>query len=246
MPRPTLDVMTGTPPRRRHSPAVYRRRRLVLLIAILAIAGVVWLLIAQPWRGWGAEGTDAGSTPQTQSTATALPAVTGQQQTPAPGETGAVEGAVVEGDGPTPSATPGATPTAQPCESGDIVVEPQSTQDSYTGAENPQFSISLTNNGPDCTLNVGTSAQAFVVSSGSDTWWRSTDCQSEPSDMVVLIGAGQTVTSAAPLGWDRTRSAVGTCDDPTRPRAPGGGASYHLAVEIGGIASTQSKQFLLY
>ncbi|MNY65604.1 hypothetical protein D3C86_2028970 [compost metagenome] len=95
-------------------------------------------------------------------------------------------------------------------------------------------------------MNVGTSAQSFTVTSGDDIWWRSTDCQSEPSDMIVLIGAGQTVSSAAPLTWDRTRSAVGTCADGNRPMAPGGGASYHLSVEIGGIASTEPKQFLLY
>jgi hypothetical protein len=64
--------------------------------------------------------------------------------------------------------------------------------------------------------------------------------------MVVLLAAGQTVASAAPLIWDRTRSAVGTCADADRPRAPGGGSSYHLAVEIGGIASTDSAQLLLY
>ena len=243
MPRPYPVVMTGTPARRRHSPAVYRRRRLVLIIALLVIAGVIWLLIAQPWRGWGAESTGDDARPQTQNTATSLPVPTSPQ--PHPTGTGAVEGAVVEGTS-TPSATPGATPTAQPCVAGDIVVEPVTTQDSYTSDQSPQFLISLTNNGADCTLNVGTSAQSFTVTSGSDTWWRSTDCQSEPSDMIVLLGAGQTVTSAAPLTWDRTRSAVGTCDDPTRPRAPGGGSSYHLAVEIGGIASTQSKQFLLY
>ena len=64
--------------------------------------------------------------------------------------------------------------------------------------------------------------------------------------MVVLLAAGQTVSSAAPLTWDRTRSAVGTCGDADRQHAPGGGASYHLSVEIGGIASTQSAQILLY
>ena len=64
--------------------------------------------------------------------------------------------------------------------------------------------------------------------------------------MVVLLAAGQTVASAAPLTWDRTRSSVSTCADADRQRAPGGGASYHLAVEIGGIASTQSTQLLLY
>ena len=64
--------------------------------------------------------------------------------------------------------------------------------------------------------------------------------------MVVLLTAGQTVASAAPLVWDRTRSSVDTCSDSDRPRAPGGGASYHLEVEIGGIISTESAQLLLY
>lgn len=233
--------MTGTTPRRRHSPAVYRRRRLVLLVALLVIVGVVWLLIAQPWRGSAEESATTGERTSSQSTADSLP-VPSSQKTPDPSDTGAVEGALVEGATP----TPGATPAAQPCVASELTVQPVTSADSFTGDQKPQFSIELTNNGPDCTLNVGTSAQSFTVTSGDDVWWRSTDCQSEPSDMIVLVTAGQTVTSAAPLEWDRTRSAVGTCGDTTRPVAPGGGASYHLSVEIGGIASTEPKQFLLY
>jgi hypothetical protein len=64
--------------------------------------------------------------------------------------------------------------------------------------------------------------------------------------MVVLIKAGQTVQSATPLTWDRTRSSVSTCTSTGRPKAPGNGASYHLAVEIGGIASARTAQFILY
>ncbi|WP_106816328.1 hypothetical protein [Microbacterium timonense] len=233
--------MTGTTPRRRHSPAVYRRRRLVLLLALLAVAAIVWLLIAQPWAAPASETTDTADKTSSQSTAESLPVPSGQAA-PDPTDTGAVEGAVVEGTTP----TAGSTPTAMPCVASEIIVEPVTSADTYAGDQNPQFSIKLTNNGPDCTLNVGTSAQSFTVTSGDDVWWRSTDCQGEPSDMIVLIAAGQTVTSAAPLTWDRTRSAVGTCADATRPRAPGGGASYHLSVEIGGIASTDPKQFLLY
>jgi hypothetical protein len=231
--------MTGTTPRRRHSAAVYRRRRLVLLIALLVIAGVVWLLIAQPWARAATDASDQATATPSQNTADSLP-VPSSQATVGGVDTGAVEGAVVEG------ATPGATPTALPCVASEVTVEPVSSADTYAGDQHPQFLISLTNNGADCTLNVGTSAQSFTVTSGDDIWWRSTDCQSEPSDMFVLIAAGQTVTSASPLDWDRTRSAVGTCADETRPRAPGGGASYHLSVEIGGISSTEPKQFLLY
>jgi hypothetical protein len=212
----------------------------MVLLLLLVVIAVVWLLIAQPWAGSATEPTD-DEKPQTQSTAESLPVPAGQS-TPDPSATGAAQDAATEGTTP----TPGATPTAQPCTASNLTVEAVTSADTYSGDENPQFSISLTNNGPDCTLNVGTTMQSFTVTSGSDVWWRSTDCQSEPSDMVVLIGAGQTVSSAAPLTWDRTRSSVDTCADPARPRAPGGGASYHLSVEIGGISSESPKQFLLY
>ena len=218
----------------------------MVLLALVAIAALVWVLIAQPWRGAAADQVEAQPA-STRAVATDLPVPSDST----PGATPSVT--------PTPAETPDAatdasatpdptaTPTAKPCVARDITVEPLTDQDTYEAGQNPQLSIRLTNNGSaDCTLNVGTSGQAFTIVSGSDVWWRSTDCQTEPSDMVVLLAAGQSVSSAAPLTWDRTRSAVGTCDDADRQTAPGGGASYHLSAEIGGIASTQSTQMLLY
>lgn len=238
--------MSGTNPRRRHSPAVYRRRRIVLLVGVILIGVAIWLFIAQPWRG-AASGAENADTAPTQDAATSLPV-------PSSAETGeddaatddvAADETATEGADASPS--PSATPVAEPCIARDVKVEAVTDQPTYASGQNPQLSIRLTNSGStDCTLNVGTSSQVFTITSGSDTWWRSTDCQSEPSDMVVLLAAGQTVASAAPLTWDRTRSSVSTCADADRPRAPGGGASYHLAVEIGGIASIDSAQLLLY
>ena len=138
------------------------------------------------------------------------------------------------------------TGTAKPCVARAITVEPVTDAATYAAGQNPQLSIRLTNTGGvDCTLNVGTSTQAFTITSGNDTWWRSTDCQTEPSDMIVTLAAGQTVASAVPVVWDRTRSSVSSCGDANRPVAPGGGASYHLDVEVGGIVSSQSAQFIL-
>jgi hypothetical protein len=213
-------------------------------VALVAVAALVWLLIAQPWRGAAAQNPSPTPT-VTQAAATDLPVpdTTTPSATPTPEVT--EEAAPAPSD--TASASPGATPTAKPCVARDIAVEALSDQDTYEPGQNPQLSIQLTNNGAaDCTLNVGTSGQSFTIVSGSDVWWRSTDCQTEPSDMVVLLAAGQSVASAAPLTWDRTRSSVSTCADSDRQNAPGGGASYHLSVEIGGIASTQSTQILLY
>ena len=233
--------MTGTTPRRRHSPAVYRRRRLVLLLGLLIIVAViVWLVVAPPWRGAASIDDTDGATPQTtQGAATDLPAVTGAGDPATETSTDAAPPA----DGEVEASTP---PSAKACEANALVVEAVTDADTYGAGQNPGMSIQLTNTGPECTLNVGTTTQTLTVTSGSDTWWRSTDCQSEPSDMVVLLASGQTVTSAAPIVWDRTRSAVDTCANASRPAAPAGGASYHLSVSIGGVSSTQSKQFLLY
>jgi hypothetical protein len=238
-------MTSPTPPRRRVSPAVYRRRRLVVLLALLAIVALVWLLIAQPWRGVAADGTEKD---------TAGPAPTASATTPSP----------MSGGGPssTPTATqpsaPTTTPTTKPtpstsaasapkCKAADLLVEPITDKDAYKSSQKPKLSIALTNTGDtDCTVNVGTSTQKFVISSGGDTWWRSTDCQSAPSDQIVLLAAGQRVTSATPLVWDRTRSSVKTCASANRPKAPGGGASYHLGVEIAGVSSDSTQQFLLY
>lgn len=243
--------MSATTPRRRHSPAVYRRRRLVvLLLALLVVAAVVWLFVAQPWRSVAATGEPApASSASDSATPGALPDPTETETTPPDAESTGADGA--NSDVPAAGAenqqpSPELTPTAEACVPGAISVEALTDKQSYASGENPQLSIRLTNTGgTDCTLDVGTSAQSFTISSGSDVWWRSTDCQTEPSSMIVLLKAGQQVTSAAPLTWDRTRSDVGTCQG-DRPKAPGGGATYHLSVSIGGVASTTTAAFQLY
>ncbi len=153
----------------------------------------------------------------------------GSQQTPGQGEPGD------ETEGP-----------IGPCAASSILVEPVTDATSYPAGVMPQLSIRLTNTGGvDCTLNVGTSTQAFTVTSGSDLWWRSTDCQTESSDLQYTLEAGQTVTTTDPVEWNRERSSPSTCDS-NRPKAPGGGASYHVSVEIGGFSSTTTKQILLH
>ena len=225
--------------KRRPSAAVYRRRRLVVLLAILVIgAGIAWLLIAQPWRS-SAQVPDAAQPPKSTATASASPT---PRPTPTPTPTAT----------PTPTETPAPDASAtvaatKPCVASAILVEALSDADTYSAGQNPQLSIRLTNQSDvDCTLNVGTTTQVFAVTSGDDVWWRSTDCQTEPSDMIATLAAGQTVSSATPVVWDRTRSSVSTCGTGNRPVAPGGGASYHVSVEIGGIPAPASKQILLY
>ena len=208
----------------RRTAAVYRRRRLaVLLVLVLVFAIVaagVWALIARPWDGSG----------EAEPTKSPTPVV----ETPSP----------TSAETPTPSASE--TPGVAACKAADIEVAAVTDAESYAPDQQPQLSISLTNMGAtDCTLDVGTATQRFEITSGEDLWWRSTDCQQNPSSMIVTLTAGQTVPSATPLVWDRTRSNTTTCDDPNRQRAPGGGASYHVSVSIGGFDSTASRQIIL-
>ncbi|MDX2377803.1 hypothetical protein M4I32_13435 [Microbacterium sp. LRZ72] len=229
--------------RRRHSPAVYRRRRLALVLAVIAVALLVWLLIAQPWSGQASSGSSPQPSATPSPTVTASEAPTGAQVEDEP--TGNPGDAVPEvSDEPTAQAEDELQIAA--CSAAEVSVEAVTDKESYAAGEQPQLKIRLTNDSAaPCTMNVGTTQQSFTVTSGSDTWWRSTDCQAEPSDLTVTLDAGQEVESAEPVVWDRTRSSVGTCDG-DRPQAPGGGASYHVDVSIGGIESTTSQQIFLY
>ncbi len=216
----------------RQSAAVYRRRRLVTLTALILLVAVigiaVWLLIARPWAG-AAEATPSPSPSTSSAAPSATPEATDAAESPSPE--------------PTTEETPG--PVA--CEARDIEVTAVTDADSYQPGVLPNLSISLTNRGSvDCAMDVGSTTQVFTVSSGADVWWRSTDCQENPSSMIATLTAGATVTSKVPVVWDRTRSSVETCAQENRPRAPGGGASYHVAVQIGGFEGTATKQILLY
>ncbi len=197
------------------------------LILVLAIVGAtVWLLVARPWAATG--GPESGPAP-TSSVTTA----------PTPSDSAS--------PGPSPSPSVDATPAVVACEAKDVEVKAVTDAESYADGASPQLSISLTNKGAtDCTLDVGSATQVFTISSGSDVWWRSTDCQENPSSMIATLTAGSTVVSKEPVVWDRTRSSVETCAQENRQRAPGGGASYHVGVSIGGFPAASTTQILLY
>lgn len=213
---------------------------LIALILVLAVVGVsVWLLVARPW----AAASEATPTPLPSAPSTAVPtpgAGASESPTPSPSQT-------QEGEAPTDGPSVEEPPGLVACQAGDIEVTAVTDAESYPAGALPNLSISLTNRGSaDCTIDVGSTTQRFTVSSGADVWWRSTDCQENPSSMIATLAAGATVTSKVPVVWDRTRSSVDTCDQENRPRAPGGGSSYHVSVEIGGFPAATTAQILLY
>jgi hypothetical protein len=86
--------------------------------------------------------------------------------------------------------------------------------------------------------------QVYEITSGAETYWRSTDCQAEKTPQKVALEPGVKQTTTA-IPWDRTRSDPATCSSERSP-VTAGGASYHLKVSLGAVTSKSSAQFLLY
>jgi hypothetical protein len=204
---------------RRVSPAVYRRRRLVALLALIAIVTAVVLIIVRPG-----------------------------QATPTPTETAIAEPKKTVA--PVASETPSPTPTVdvadyKECAVKNLEVLPVLDAVDYQAGVLPNLSLTIQNTGKTaCFYNVGTAVQELTITSGAETYWVSTDCQSEKSDTVAILEPG-VVYPSAPIAWERQRSSPDTCGG-DRDVVPAGGASYYLTTKVGGVSSKSSAQFLLY
>jgi len=143
---------------------------------------------------------------------------------------------------PSGGATSGSSST--PCDPSVITLTPITDAASYAAGVQPQLSMSITNSGASaCTFDVGTDAQVYLITSGSDQIWSSKDCQTGATALKQVLQPGKAVPTT-PFAWDRTRSSTTTCTA-TRPEVTAGGASYHLAVQVGAAKSTGTKQFVL-
>ena len=198
------------------SSKVYWRRRLVVGLGLLFVLVIIILIIVRPGSSNGQPDGKPKAPASTAST-----------------------------DAPAAAATdPAATPTK--CDPAQVQVEATTDADTYEPGTMPQLSLSITNTGSaPCVINAGTAKQVFTISSGKDVYWTSTDCQTDPSDADVTLEPTVPVSSTTPVTWDRIRSSPDTCDSDSRPAAPAGGASYHLAVTVDGIEATTPKQFIL-
>jgi hypothetical protein len=188
-------------------PKTYWRRRLLVLIGVLAVILIIVLIIVRP----GGSGK-----PTAQGT-----------NTPAAAASGASTG------------------TVKPCPVADVQVTAVTDKDSYKSGEQPQLSFTIENTGTtDCSFKVGTDVQKYVITSGSETIWQSTDCQTSPAAKTITLKAG-TPVSSAPFAWNRTRSSKTTCSSTNPPQVTAGGASYHLGVTVDTATSAKTKQFVL-
>jgi hypothetical protein len=198
---------------------VYWRRRLIVGLGALAVIVVIVLIIVRP-------GSSSGEPAKPVTTSTSTPSRTASDS------------------GSTSIPTSSAKADGAPCTADQIQVVPNTDASSYAADAQPQLSFSLTNTGTtSCAMDAGTATQVFTVTSGSEVYWTSTDCQTDPVHTEILLKPGKTLTSS-PVAWDRTRSDPATCGA-QREAVPAGGASYHLKVSVGGFDSDTTKQFLL-
>jgi hypothetical protein len=211
---------------------VYWRRRLVFALVIVAVIVAIILIIVRPGSG----GTPAANPPVSPAATT-------------PASSAAATDALPAAPPTTPSAIDSGSTTAPgevaACAGSDIAIEPITDASSYAAGVLPQLSFSITNKGSaPCKINAGTSQQIYTITSGDETYWVSTDCQTGASDTDAVLEPGVVVTST-PFTWNRTRSSADTCTQTDLPQVPAGGASYHLDVQVAGIQDAGSTQFIL-
>jgi hypothetical protein len=148
-------------------------------------------------------------------------------------------GRVAQPSAPPPSVVLPETP-ADPvaCSSDQVQVTAVTDMNLYEAGVMPMLSLTIVNLGSaPCALDVGTAAQQYIITSGSDVVWSSRDCQTGATSLSQVLEPG-VLMSTTPFTWDRTRSSPGTCSG-SRPTVAAGpdGPSYRLEVAVGEIES---------
>lgn len=210
--------MSGEQPTSRPvSAAVYRRRRLVVLGGLAAVVLAIVLIIVRPFGGDPA------------------PAPSGSE---APEASSSEEG----GEAPAPETSASVDPASVPCPGTALQVAAITDATVYPDGVLPQLTLSVTNTSQSpCLLDAGTEQQVFLITSGSEQIWVSTDCAGEPQEAETVLEPGAQISSSAPLVWNRTRSYEGDCEGGSSAQ-PG---YYNLEVSIGGVTSPEARQFEL-
>ncbi|MDZ4092726.1 MAG: hypothetical protein U1D68_16130 [Arthrobacter sp.] len=192
---------------------VYRRRRLFVGAALL-------LVLAVAFGGFAAVSSvvNAG-----QSNSGGGAATSGQETGPAAG--------------PETTASPSATPTGNGCEQNLVTVTAATDKGAYAAGENPLLTLKVTNgNKVPCEVNIGTSQMEFLITSGSDRIFSSTDCQTDSTDLVKTIAPGQSETANFP--WQRNRTVQGCAPIEAKPGA--GGAYYVFTARLANKTSPKA------
>lgn len=214
-----------------HRKAVHRRRRTVAVALVLfVIVAVVALVVTRPWEALAPE-RDGSASPAPSELLT-------PSASPSPSPTATQPYTPVGGE--SEAASDGGT-----CAADQIILTPQTDATTYASGVPVQMSFQIQNTSDTpCSLNVGTTQQTYEIRTGNQVVFRSADCPIDLKDQVVELQP-DTPQQTIPITWDRTFSSPETCTAP-RSQVVAGGASYHLSVTVAGLASTETRQFMLY
>lgn len=213
--------------------STYWRRRILVLLGLIALVVAIALIVIRPGAGAPATEPDPASSESETSDPSASSDPAASADPAASPELSA------SSDQPAEEAVEGAE-----CDPDALEVAAITDTNNYAEGALPLLSFSITNtSGTACTFNVGTTQQTFEITSGEELYWSSKDCETAPVDAPVLLEPNVAQTSS-PITWDRTRSSKTTCDT-ERPAVPAGGATYYLGVTIGEL-ETSRRSFLLY
>lgn len=143
-----------------------------------------------------------------------------------------------------PGDEPGAGGEAAACTVSQVSVTPVTDAEVYPAGQQPLLSLTLLNTGTaPCTVQAGSDVQSYVITSGSDSIWSSTDCQEPGVAAEVTLEPGEPLPST-PFAWSRTRSSAGDCAAERDP-VVAGGATYRLSVSVGEFEGDGDRPFIL-
>ena len=174
------------------SSRVYWRRRLVVVLGLVAVIAIIVLIFVRPPAGEPVADPKGSKTPS---------------------------GTASSG---TPSGSSTNPADAVPCDPTKVSIEASSDAAGYDPGVTPMLTFSLKSlMTVPCTISAGSDVQEFKITSGSDLIWSSKDCQSDEVAATVLLQPGIPI-AGTPIAWDRTRSSASTCEVARDQVAAGG------------------------
>lgn len=186
---------------------VYWTRRIMLLLALVVAATLVWTLV---------QGSGSSS------------------EANAPGGKGAAGAPGADDDASDDAGEdPAGGGAAAPCTAENLELAIEPGRAGYAADAQPSFVVTVTNTGDSgCTVDVGDASRELLVTSGSDRIWSSLDCAAgEGASRNLLLAAG--MSDAHDASWPRVRSDESCSDALPKPR-PG---TYKAQVRLNGAES---------
>lgn len=211
-------------PTRRHSPAVYRRRRLTLAVLVIFVAALLWWLTSlavdalfedeEPGGAGSSQGGEATSQPS-EAAGTGSEGGEGSNE-PGSGESGSPDEQTEE---------------TGSCAPEDIEVRASTGEDSYSRTEAPLLIMEVENtSSSDCTVDLGTGAQEFSLEHANQQIFTTAQCGRDTTTLETELEPGDVESSH--LTWPLSDSSQ-DCSEPAE--VPSG--EYELTVDLDGSRS---------